>query len=80
MPSFIWVGELSTKELIKQRKGMGLFVFDATDLDALSYTHSFIAGLFQDRFLYMDYPTRQLKYSDKSFTTFNLFTNNLNGF
>lgn len=80
MPSFIWVGELSTKELIKQRKGMGLFVFDATDLDALSYTHSFIAGLFQDRFLYMDYPTRKLKYSDKSFNTFNIFNNNLNGF
>lgn len=80
MPGFVWVGELSTKELIKQKKGIGLFVFDATDLDTYSFTHSFIGGLFQDRYFSIDNRGGQLRASVTSFNTFNIFTNNLNGF
>jgi hypothetical protein len=31
MPKFIWVAELSTKELLKQNKANGLIIVDATE-------------------------------------------------
>ncbi len=31
MPKFIWVGELSTKELLKQHQSFGLIILDATE-------------------------------------------------
>jgi hypothetical protein len=80
MPGFVWVGEVSTKEMIKQKKGMGIFVFDATDLDLVSATHSFIGGLFQDKYYYMNDINQNIVFVDAPFTTFNIFTNNLNGF
>jgi hypothetical protein len=33
LPKFVWVGEISNKELIKERKAEGLILVDATEAD-----------------------------------------------
>jgi hypothetical protein len=33
LPKFIWVGEISNKERIKERKADGLILVDATEAD-----------------------------------------------
>ncbi|WP_440135732.1 hypothetical protein, partial [Chitinophaga sancti] len=52
MPGFIWVGELSNKELIKQGQALGLFVLDATEPANNVYSKSLIAALYQHRYYY----------------------------
>lgn len=78
MPGFIWVGELSNKELIKQGQALGLFVLDATEPNDRIYSKSLIAALYQHKYYYPVDEIEELEFTQATFDTFKSFNNNLN--
>lgn len=79
MPKFIWVCEISNKELLKREKCFGSLVLDATEpniknLDPLIYCHLGSQVLEVNKGLL--YSTKL----QKPINEFSVYTNNLNGF
>jgi hypothetical protein len=79
MAKFIWVCEISTKQLIKQNKANGLFILDATEPNLQNY-HPLIFAGYSDRFYYPAPSSRQLNEILLDLGTFSIYTNNLKGF
>ena len=52
MPKFIWVGELSTKVLIKEKKANGVIILDATE--ANNYNNLLIVVVYEDTLIKFD--------------------------
>ncbi len=79
MSKFLWIGEISTKTLIKQRKANGLVIIDATEANPLSLKALVIAAYKGD---YIAYSATDKCLSKNSLPLgdFNIFTNNLKGF
>ena len=59
MPKFIWVGEFSTKALMKQEKANGLIILGATEPDLANYKALIFSG-YGDRYYYPDADTKEL--------------------
>ncbi|SKA38119.1 hypothetical protein SAMN04488128_104391 [Chitinophaga eiseniae] len=79
MPKFIWVGEVSSKNLIKKRKANGLIILDATEPQTTDDWNLVFGGY--DQKLYCRYPEgKRLLQNSLSLEAFNIFTNNLKGF
>ncbi len=79
MPKFIWVAEISTKTLVKQRQAQGLLLLDATEPNSQGF-NALILMAHQDLFLYPDNDTKELMQINLTLSTFNMYLNNLNGF
>ncbi|NLR67749.1 hypothetical protein HGH92_25820 [Chitinophaga varians] len=79
MPKFIWVAEVSSKELIKQHKANGLIVVDATETNTI-YDNALIVCCYENRFCYRKVEDNKLVNNSLSLNEFNIFTNNLKGF
>ncbi|SEW39061.1 hypothetical protein SAMN05428988_4987 [Chitinophaga sp. YR573] len=79
MSKFIWVGEISSRELIKQKKAKGLIIINATELKLINYDALVVSG-YDDRFYYPDDVSRELAENLIALGEFNIYTNNLKGF
>lgn len=79
MPKFIWVGEISSKELIKRRKANGLIIVDATEPKTI-YDNALIVCGYGEWCYYKNDRDNKLVRNSLSLKAFNIFTNNLNGF
>lgn len=79
MPKFIWVGEVSTKDLIKQGLANGILILDATEPNLHNF-NALIIMMYQDVYCYPDNDTKELMEISLSLNTFNMYTNNLKGF
>ena len=76
MPKFIWVGEISTKELIKNKQANGLIVIDATEANT-QFLKPLIIGVYLNNLISIDSKTNLLKEKTIPLRTFSIFTNNL---
>lgn len=76
MPKFLWIGEISNKELIKQKEATGLILIDATEANT-SYLKPLILGVFLNRLVSIDSDTKILNEKIISLQKFRIFTNNL---
>lgn len=76
MPKFIWVGEISTRELIKNKQANGLIVIDATEANT-QFLRPLILGAYLNSLISIDSKTNLLKEKTIPLQTFSIFTNNL---
>lgn len=76
MPKFIWVGELSTKELIKKKEANGLILLDATEANT-SYLRPLILAFYLNILISIDSKSSIFTKKDIALSTFRIFTNNL---
>lgn len=85
MPKFVWVVELSTVELYKQKKVVGELIFDSTanKYDRLSFLYLHYPGflLTNDRTKLADDPSRinTLEIDDKNIEPYDMYISNLRG-
>lgn len=79
MPKFIWIGEISTKELIKQELASGVIIIDATEANLLSLK-ALIFATYKNEFIYFDEKQKNFTKNALSLQSFSIFTNNLKGF
>jgi hypothetical protein len=79
MPKFIWVAELSTKDLMKNKLANGLLIVDATEANTSEFK-PLVLGAFQDNLAYFN--TKNSKLENKPFPlqNFCIFENNLKNF
>jgi hypothetical protein len=76
MPKFIWIGEISTKELIKNKLANGLVIIDATEANTL-YLKPLIMATYLNHLISIDSSTHLLTKKIISLSNFSIFTNNL---
>ena len=76
MPKFLWIGEMSNKELIKKKEANGLILLDATEANT-SYLRPLIMSFYLTDLISIDSETNILSQKNISLQTFNIFTNNL---
>jgi hypothetical protein len=76
MPKFIWVAELSTKELIKSKLANGIIILDATEANKYTYKPLILAA-YQDKYVSIDANDSLLTSIIFPLKNFNIFENNL---
>lgn len=76
MPKFVWVAEISTKDLIKQKLANGIIILDATEANTLWYKPLLFAA-YQDKYIYFDTNIGQLVNNSFTLHNFCIFENNL---
>lgn len=79
MGEYIWVGELTTKTLIKTRKAQGMIIIDASEVNTVN-NNAFIFAGYGDNYFTPDPIYRELKETRIPLGHFNIFINNLKGF
>ncbi|PWV46595.1 hypothetical protein [Chitinophaga sp. S165] len=79
MPKFIWVGEISSRTLIKRKKANGLIIIDATEPKLTNFNALIVSG-YNDCFYYRDEGSKELVKNSLSLGEFNIYTNNLRSF
>ncbi len=79
MSKFIWVCEVSTKDLIKQQKAEGIFLADATEARTENL-RPLILATYKDKYVYPDHVTKKLTSLTVASHAFSIFTGNLKGF
>ncbi len=79
MPKFVWIGEISSKDLIKNKQANGLIVLDATEANMQS-VNVIITAIYHDSYIFYDPNIKWIQISSLSLGTFSIFTSNLNGF
>ena len=77
MPKFIWVAELGSLELYKDKKAFGLIIIDATSADTTS-VGSIILIRYPDRQILFDNEIPKL-YTTELINSFDIYENNLKG-
>ncbi|MBX2943611.1 MAG: hypothetical protein KF860_14835 [Cyclobacteriaceae bacterium] len=79
MPKFLWIGEVSTKALIKQRKANGIVILDATEAN-LQSLKALIVAAYKGQYISYDTNTNWFTNNSLPLGDFDIYTNNLNGF
>jgi len=79
MPKFIWVAEISTKELIKQKKANGMVILDATEAN-IYFNKPLILAAFQGKLVSCDESSGKLESNSLFLHDFTIFEHNLNAF
>ncbi|KAA6301325.1 MAG: hypothetical protein EZS26_002522 [Candidatus Ordinivivax streblomastigis] len=79
MPKFIWVAELSTKDLIKRKKANGLVILDATEAD-IYFNKPIIMAVYQDNMIKFDDSHKELEKIPLPLHEFSIFEHNLQEF
>jgi hypothetical protein len=79
MPKFIWVAEISTKDLIKQKRADGLVVLDATEAN-IYFNKPLILAAYQGKLVISDEKTGKLESNLLPLKDFSIFRHNLNAF
>lgn len=76
MPKFIWVAEISTKDLIKSKLANGLIILDATEANKYNYKPLILAA-YQNNYIYVDIKDSRLISNIFPLKNFSIFENNL---
>ena len=76
MPKFIWVGEISTKKLIKDHLANGLILLDATEANT-SFLKPLLISAYSNHLISIDSTTHKISEKDLPLQNFSIFTNNL---
>lgn len=76
LPKFVWVGEISNKELIKNKQANGLILLDATEADTSELKPLIFANYLSELFS-IDPDEYFFSKKDIPLPTFSIFTNNL---
>jgi len=81
MPKFIWVAELSNKQLYADNLANGLIIIDATNNDIMQVTESLIYLSYPDKFIMLGQKEKKVEkvFNNIKFKPFNIYTNNLAG-
>jgi len=76
MPKFIWVTEISDKNLMKTGQANGIVILDATEANIHS-NYPLIFAAYQGKQITFEEPTRKLKMNILPLRPFNIYTHNL---
>lgn len=76
LPKFIWVAELSSKELIKQKKANGVIILDATEA-ITDYNKPLVIAAYGESIIELLEGSGELKRNPLSLTSFSIYENNL---
>lgn len=79
MPKFIWVTEISTKELMKKKEANGLIILDATQKIIYSNKPLIIAA-YQEKLIFFNETSGILQSNVLTLPRFQIFEHNLNNF
>ncbi len=79
MPKFIWIAELSTKELIKNKIANGLLILDATEPNT-QFNKPLIIGAYQGNYIEFDEQNEVLINKNLTLSEFSIFEGNLKYF
>lgn len=79
MPKFIWVAEVSSKDLIKEQKANGVIIIDATEAN-IYFNKPLILAAYQDKLILFDENRCNLESNSLPLQEFRIFENNLNNF
>lgn len=79
MPKFIWVTEISTKELIKQKLANGLIVLDATEANIM-YNKPLIVAAYEGNYITFAADSNEIKKISIPLGNYNSYHNNLKSF
>lgn len=79
MPKFVWVAELSTKALMKQKKANGLIILDATEAD-LYFNKPLILAVYQYNIIKFDEKNKDIEKIPLPLQEFSIFEHNLQKF
>lgn len=79
MPKFIWVAEVSSKDLIKERKANGIIIVDATEAN-FYFNKPLILAAYQDKMILLDDVSGTLESNILPLRDFRIFEQNLNDF
>jgi len=79
MPKFIWVAEVSSKDLIKQKKANGIIILDATEAN-IYFNKPLILAAYQGNLILFDESSANLENNTLHLPDFKIFEHNLNNF
>ena len=79
MPKFIWIAEISSKDLIKQKKANGLIIIDATEANIV-FNKPLIIAAYQGKVINFEADTKKLEKNDLPLDDFTIFENNLKSY
>jgi hypothetical protein len=79
MPKFIWVAEISDLDLIKEKKGNGLIILDATEVNIVD-NKPLILSVFQNVLTIWNDQLGELEDIPVLLNCFDIYTSNLQGF
>jgi hypothetical protein len=79
MPKFIWVAEISSRNLIKEKKANGLIILDATEAN-IYFNKPLILAAYQNNLILFDDNSGNLENNILLLPEFHIFENNLNNF
>lgn len=79
MPKFIWVAEISTKELIKQKSANGLIILDATEANIM-YNKPLIVAAYEGNYITFVADSNGLKKINVTLGSYSGYYNNLKSF
>jgi hypothetical protein len=80
MPKFIWVAEISTKELIKAGQASGLMIVDATEANIYHKVNPLIMAVFDGEMLVLEKSSGKLKSKVLHLSPFAIYEHNLKSF
>uniref|UniRef100_B3EN62 Uncharacterized protein n=1 Tax=Chlorobium phaeobacteroides (strain BS1) TaxID=331678 RepID=B3EN62_CHLPB len=73
MPKFIWVAEISTKELIKEGKANGLMIVDATEANIYHKVNPLIMAVFDGNLLVSEKSSGKLESKQLNLHPFSIY-------
>lgn len=79
MPKFVWIIELSTKSLVKNKKANGLIILDATEAST-TYFDPLVAYIHNGELISFDPSTNDIVRNPLTLNEFSIFENNLKKF
>jgi hypothetical protein len=80
MPKFIWIAEISTKELIKAGQANGLMIVDATEANIYHKVNPLITAVFDGNLLVLEKSSGKLQNKTLHLEPFSIYDHNLNAF
>ncbi len=80
MPKFIWVAEISTKELIKVGQASGIMLVDATEANTYHKVNPLIIALFDGNLLVLEKSSGKLQRKVLHLEPFSIYDHNLTAF
>jgi hypothetical protein len=79
MPKFIWIAEVSSKDLIKESKANGIIIVDATEAN-IYFNKPLILAAYNDKLILFDEISGALESNSLALQNFRIFEHNLNDF
>ncbi|NGF77378.1 hypothetical protein G5B10_15935 [Fluviicola sp. SGL-29] len=79
MPKFIWVAEVSSRDLIKEKKANGIIIVDATEAN-IYFNKPLILAAYQEKLILFDEISGNLESNVLPLQDFRIFEHNLNDF